>query len=387
MHNILFITTYTGIGGGETLQLALMGALDRERYRLHLVTPRPGKFPEAAVALGVEVAAIPYRGASTLFVPRLWEHLPITRSLESYLRAHDIHAIMSDYHTLPFIVPAAERLRIPVLWNIMGWWFPIRRWQRGFFEQRIAERVAITAAVREKLLGSPPKLDPASIDVQIPGIDVQHFAPDAPGVDGMRVRAQLGIDAQTPLVALVGRFQFNKGHEVFQDAARHVLDAIPDARFVAAGDNVGSFKVPKDEAYKASILKAAQDDPRLRDRLTYLGFYPDVRDVIAAADVMVCSSYYESLSMTAMEAMAMARPMVSTRVGGPSETIRDGMTGYLVPPHDGAALAVPIIRLLRDPALRTAMGAAGRRHAVEALSVERYAAVMSAKFDAMIARR
>ncbi|HRE47731.1 MAG TPA: glycosyltransferase family 4 protein [Aggregatilineales bacterium] len=384
--NLLYITIYSGIGGGETLLLNLMGALDRDTYRQFLITPQRGKFPEKAAALGVQTVAIPFRGASTFFVPALWGRFPITQKLRHYLREQHIDAVISDYHALPFIVPAAESLAIPVLWTIMGWWFPLRRWQRAFFERHVAGMTAITANVKSRLLGSPPKIIPERIAVHIPGVDVDTFAPNAAGVDGGRVRAQLGISPETPLVAMAARFQAVKGHEVFQDVVRRVAAEVPDAHFVASGDNVGSFKVPKDEAYKADILQRANDDPILRQRLTYLGFYPDVRDVIAAADVMVCSSHFESLLMVAVESMAMGRPIVSTEVGGPSETIRDGETGYLVPPADGVALAERVITLLRDPALRQRMGAAGRAHAVQNLSVTRYAATISAMLEELMQR-
>src|SRR5260221_1384787 len=138
---------------------------------------------------------------------------------------------------------------------------------------------------------------------------------------------------------------------------------MPGARFAVSGDNV--FGVVKDEAYKGSILVMARNDPALRERVTYLGFYPDVREVMAAADVMVISSYFESLSMVALEAMSMQRAVVSTNVGGPSETMIDGVTGYLVKPRDAKALADRVIMLLKDSTLRQKMGRAGRRHVID----------------------
>jgi D-inositol-3-phosphate glycosyltransferase len=103
--------------------------------------------------------------------------------------------------------------------------------------------------------------------------------------------------------------------------------------------------------------------------------------------VMVCSSWFESLSMVALESMAMARPMVSTRVGGPAETIRDGETGYLVPPRDSAALAERVIALLNDPERRKAMGARGAAHVREHFSAARYAAAISALIEAALSAR
>lgn len=377
MTNILFITIYRGIGGGESLQLNLMSNMDRDRYRLHLLTPGAGAFPDAAAKLGVQVHTIPYRGTSTVFIPKVWAQFPITRKLRTFLKTQAIDAVLSDYHSLPFIVPAAGK--IPVIWNAMGWWFPIHRWQRGFFRQRISRIIAITGAVKARLLGDPPVIPPETIDVLIPGVDTNIHRP---GADGSIVRAKLGIGPEVPLVAMIARFQDVKGHEYFLEAAKEILDHIPDARFAVAGENV--FGASKDEKYKHRILQTVADDKLLHDRVTYLGFWADAREVLAAADVMVCSSWFESLSMVALESMAMERAIVSTNVGGPAETILDGVTGYLVPPRDSAAVAWRVVTLLRDPALRQKMGEAGRQHVIEHFSAARYATAISAIIDQQV---
>jgi glycosyltransferase involved in cell wall biosynthesis len=377
--NLLFITTYTGIGGGESLTLNLMNALDRARFTPHLLTPQTGKFPEAAAKLGVRVAHLPFRGTSTFFVPSLWARLPIVAKLRAHLARNAINAVISDYHSLPLIVPATRRLNIPVIWNAMGWWFPIHAWQRHFFQEQVSRIVAISSAVKEKLLGTPPKLPPDRISVQIPGVDVAQHYPNA--VSGAAVRAHMAISAETPLVALIARFQDVKGHDYFLDAAHLIRRAVPNVRFAVAGENV--FGVSKDEAYKQRILARVSQDAVLREAVTFLGFWGDSREVIAAADVMLCSSWFESLSMVALESMAMARPIVSTRVGGPAETIRDGETGYLVPPRDAAALAERAIALLNNAALRQAMGERGAAHVREHFSAARYAAAISDLVEAM----
>ena len=73
------------------------------------------------------------------------------------------------------------------------------------------------------------------------------------------------------------------------------------------------------DAHPDPSLQAGGD--KLRDRVAFLGFWPDAREVMAASDVIVCSSRFESLGMAVIEAMAMGCAVVSTRVGGPSETM------------------------------------------------------------------
>src|SRR5690606_7751087 len=179
-----------------------------------------------------------------------------------------------------------------------------------------------------------------------------------PGVDRIKVRFDYNIAPDAPVVALIARFQDVKGHDVFQDMAKHVALQIPQARFLVAGENT---QTRTGETYKRNILERAQTNRLLRDRIIYLGYRPDVERVIGAADVVVCSSYFEGYGVVNIEAMACGRPVVSTNRGGPAETVIDGETGYLVPPGDAAALASRVIKLLHDPALRQRMGAAGRQ--------------------------
>jgi glycosyltransferase involved in cell wall biosynthesis len=203
----------------------------------------------------------------------------------------------------------------------------------------------------------------------MPGVDPAQFAPGV--VNGDAVRARIGINATTPLVSLIGRFQHVKGQDIFLDMVRRVAAELPAARFGLSGDNV--FGVTADEQFKRRIVKTVEIDPILRERVTFLGFWPDSREVIAASDVIVCSSRFESLGMAVIEAMAMGRPVVSTRVGGPSETVRDGETGYLVDSGDAEAFAQRVLTLLVDSDLRAQIGAAARRHVESALTIHRYA--------------
>ena len=368
---LLFVSAYSGLGGGESVQLNLMRALDPDRFALHLLTPQDGTWPAAARELGVTTHTIPYRGINTLFVPAIYRRFPISRKLAALARQIGAQAIHSDYHSLPFAVEAGHALRIPVIWNAMGWWFPARPWQRAFFRNEVTHIIAITQAVRDRWLAASNNFMPREhIDVFVPGVDADHFQPGV--VDGGTVRAKLGIDADVPLVGLIARFQQVKGHDIFQAMAQHVLAELPNAHFVVAGENV--FSVSRDEDYKQGILAAAEADPALRENLHYLGFWPDAREVVSAVDVMVCPSRFESLGMVHLESMAMGCPVVSMNNGGPAETVVDGQTGYLVPPEDPAALAARVLALLRDPGLRAQMSDAAHAHVLANFTAAGYAA-------------
>ena len=373
--NLLFVSSYRDLGGGETALLTLAQQLDKSRWRPQLLVAGAGQLSAAWEAEGWPVHFTPWRNASVYFVPALWARLPTSRRMERLLRSGDFAAVHGDYHSLPYLLPAARRAGIPLLWTCSGWWFRPRPWQYGFFRQPAAT-FASSRAIRDGFLGQPPFMPPESIELLPLGVDGERFRPRA---DVAHIRADLELTPETPLVLMLARFQAVKGHEVFQAMARLIARDMPSARFLVAGDNPHSAA---DRRYRARILERARQDPLLRERLRYPGFRADTERILAVADVVVCASDFESVGMVNLEAMACARPVVSTNRGGPAETMIDGETGYLVPPGDAAALAARVLQLLRDPALRQRMGAAGRVHVLRNFS----AAANARKFQDALER-
>lgn len=351
---ILFTSWYVGLGGGETDLIALADALDRDRYTPHLILPYEGQLSEAWHERGLPVHITPFRGASTYFIPAIWARFPVVRRIKSLLAEHDIRAIHSDYHTLPYTVPASRTLGIPLIWTCWGWWFKPKPWQKGFF-RRLDAIVARSRAIRDGFLGEPPFMNPAHIPLIYSGVDTMRFRPGL-NVDDVRLEANVPADA--PLIGLIARFQDVKGHDVFQDMALAVLREIPEAHFIVAGESI--HQVGREDAYKARIMARHEAHPQLRERVHYLGFRQDAERLMNAVDVIVCPSDFESWGRVNVEAMACATPVVSTNRGGPSETIQHGETGFLVEPRDAGSLAHHVAYLLRHPEEGRIMGERGR---------------------------
>jgi len=376
---VLFISWYAGLGGGETDLLMLAEGL-ADRVVPHLCLPRPGPLGEAWAAQGWPVHILPFRGASTWFVPQVWARFPVVGRLKALLKRESIALVHSDYHALPYALPAAHALGLPVAWVLWGWWFRPCPWQRAFF-RRPDLTVARGQAIARGFLGEPPFMPPQRVPVIYPGADTARFHP---GVDGAPIRALAGVPQDAPLLALIARFQPVKGHHTFQAMARLVLAQRPDCHFVVAGEE--TFGVSADQAYRDSILRTAQADPLLRERLHYIGFRADVEAVMCAADVVVCPSQFESFGKVNVEAMACARPVVSTNRGGPAEVVVDGQTGYLVPPDDVQALAERALALLADGALRARLGQAGRARVLAHFSAQEAVRRTWALFEPLLAR-
>jgi glycosyltransferase involved in cell wall biosynthesis len=380
---VLFLSFYTGLGGGETSLLSLLGALDRRRYAPTLLCPREGRLTEAARRLDVEVLVEPYRGASTWFVPALWARLPATARIGARVREREIALVHSDYHTLAYAVPACRALRVPVLFSCLGWWFRPKPWQRAFFRQGPRLILAWSDAIRRGFLGPRHWFPEERIRVLHPGVDTRVFRPAPAEREG--VRRDLGLAPAAPLVTLLARFQSVKGHDVFVESARRVAQEAPAARFVVAGED--AFGVRADRAFERRVRARVAGDPVLRERLRFLGWTAHPERLLAASDVVVVSSRFESFGMVPIEAMAAEVPVVSTNVGGPAETIVDGQTGYLVPPGRPDAIAAPVLALLRDPELRVRLGRAARIRVEACYTLDRYATEFGHALDGLAAGR
>jgi glycosyltransferase involved in cell wall biosynthesis len=180
------------------------------------------------------------------------------------------------------------------------------------------------------------------------GVDTEHFrlAPPDPAA-----RAALGLDPQRPVVGTIGRLEDRKGHDQLLRAAGTMLARGNGRRpqIVIVGDGPLREK-----------LQAQAQSLGVAHSVRFVGTVADVRPSLAAMDVFVLPSHAEGMSNALMEAMAAARPVVATAVGGNTEVVVDGKTGVLIPPADPAAIADAIAALLRDPDRAAGLGAAAR---------------------------
>ncbi|MCZ7862300.1 glycosyltransferase family 4 protein [Agrobacterium salinitolerans] len=175
-----------------------------------------------------------------------------------------------------------------------------------------------------------------------------------------RLRAELGLGPQ-PLVGLFGRLSEWKGQHVFLDA----IAAMEGVQAVIVGGALFG-----QEAYEARIREQASR-LGLEGRVRFLGFRPDVPELMAAMDVVAHTSIVaEPFGRVVVEAMMCGRPVVATRGGGVTEIIRDGETGLLVPPGNASALAAAIGRILSQPALAERLARKGRKDVSQRFSLE-----------------
>lgn len=228
----------------------------------------------------------------------------------------------------------------------------------------------------------------AQCDLVYYGPDETRFDPAK--ADGARVRKELGVADDTPLVGIVAYFYAPsrslavfgaelvgrgvKGHEVLLDAVPRVLAEFPNARFALVGRGWGADGA----AYMRRLVERAKP---LGDAVLFPGERKDVADTLTAFDVSVHPSLNDNLGGT-VESLLMARPLVVSDIRGYADSVLHEETGLAVPAGDSDALADAIIRLLRDRELARRLGENGRARMLEAFTTRSAAD----KLDAMFAR-
>jgi glycosyltransferase involved in cell wall biosynthesis len=352
-----------GGGGAEVFTVGLASSLPRDRFDVRVCAVRE--------ADGFLLELLDDAGIPRFCLQRDGRDLRPFRRLHRYLREECVdvlHTHMFGSNVWGTVVGRLARTPVIVAqehtWSYQGQ--PLRKLLDGQLIGRFASRfVAVSRADRERMVALE-RVRPEKTAV-IPAAFVPRDLPPAGDA-----RAELGIPAEAPVVGTAVSMRPQKALEVLIDAFARLLEALPDARLLLVGDGVCR------EELEAHARRRGVDG-----RVHFTGNRPDVLNFIAAFDVSALSSDFEGTPLFVFESMALGTPVVATAVGGLLEVIEDGRSGVLVPPRDPEALASALEDLLRDPARREAIAAAGRER-VREFSVERAAERFAGLYEELL---
>lgn len=272
-----------------------------------------------------------------------------------------------------------ERAGPPVVAHIRDWVPPGRasRLVLGLLGRRAHAVVANSRYIARQFEGLSLR---APVRVIHNPVDLALFDPAS--VNHREARRELDLDESTVALAVVAQLTPWKGQD---DAIRVlarlagsgrdvVLLLVGSAKFTAPGTRFDNLAYERD-------LRRLTSELGVEARMRFLGERSDVPRLLAATDVVLLPSWREAFGRIAIEAMAMRRPVVATEVGGPSEVVRPGVDGLVLPPREPELWARELEPLIDDAGLRRRMGEHGRRRAVRLFSVEAHTAAMLALYE------
>ena len=347
------ITGLSADGGAEvqTVQLALR--LKKRGWDVSLVSLRqPVSIPPALAEAGIEVSSAGVRDGKDVFAGLLRLIRLVRERRPHILHSHMTHAALAAravrvIQRVPVVIGTLHGLR---MYNVSGTGFKGRELMYRLSD-RLSDLTTAVCGAAASYYAQARVVAPERLRVVANGVDVDTFRPDPQARDS--VRRELGVDGEFVWLS-VGRFVRVKDHAGMLRAFARFRVRHPRSLLLMAGAGRGG-----------EHLRRLASELGIQDSVRFLGTRTDIPNLMNAADGLVLSSKFEALPMVLLEAGACALPAVATRVGGNPEVIADGVTGFLAPVGDPAALAETMSRLASLPCLeRQRLGQAARERIV-----------------------
>lgn len=340
-------------GGSEKHAIQLASGLRERGHDARIVCLfREGPLGDEAREKGIPFTCLnlPYRwGIRTLL------------GIQDWIRSHPVdvlHTYLFGFHL--FAGLPARLLKIPVLLSsrreIPHWQKGRHRWLEKVGNLFVDQIVCVSKAV-EKWALEKEGIPPEKVLTIYNGVDVNRFNPAR--IQSF-VRREFQIPSGTPLIGTVANMATEKGYPDLLEAAQLILQKSPEARFLFVGFG------PREGEIRERAQKIAG-----HEQIIFTGARTDIPNLIGAMDVFVLASVIEGFPNVLLEALAMAKPVVATEVGGIPELIESGRNGILVPPRDGRALAEAVLSLFKNPEGARAMGRRGMEKIRKSFTLER----------------
>jgi len=343
---ILFLSTSMGMGGADSQLLSAAQELRRRGHEIFIISMTPlGPMGLEARKVGLFTESLQMRRG----IPDPRGLLRLARFVRSWrpdvVHSHMVHANLLA-RAVRFLAPVPAL--VSTIHNINEGGrarMAAYRLTNGLVDHMtIVSEAAANRFVEDRIV--PQRL----LRVIPNGVNIDHYRKVPPEIRES-LRRLLGLTGSFVWLA-VGRFETAKDYPNMLRAFARVRERRAEAHLLLVGR--GSLQ---------EETEALVGELGLADSVRFLGVRSDIPEVMSAADGYVLSSAWEGMPMVLLEAAAAGLPTVATRVGGNHEVVRDGETGFLVPPGDDAALAEAMLKLMALPVSeRRAMGDAGHHH-------------------------
>ena len=367
--HVMQLTTGLGIGGAEIVVRDLAHAVDRDRFHLSICCLKSlGPIGRELAAEGIDIFTLP--GADLERVDYL-----TSLKLLRVIRERQIDVVHS--HTTHALTDAAicrslmRRLRVLHTFHFGN--YPHKPSGDLWLERiscRVPDRLIAVGEVQRNQIKSALHLSDDAISVVRNGVQL----PLPGGSDGdPTFRARIGAQGKM-LVGTIATLIPQKGLPDLMQVARRVRDERADVHFVVVGE--GDMRL---------ALERLRIELRLEDTVTFTGWLPNAASVaLPTFDAYVQPSLWEAMSISILEAMAAAKPVISTRVGEAPHVIEHGVNGFLFEPRDVEGMAAAVLLLARECETRRSVGVAAARTVTERFTVDHMARAYEQVYEGLV---
>jgi len=237
-----------------------------------------------------------------------------------------------------------------------GRFYPDSKWSRinHKFFSRFRDKVITVSDELKSFMGNEVGVEQDKLTRIYNGVATNNL-----DIDVNKKKKELGISPDDKVIGIIARLAPVKDHKTLFLAFKKVREKISNVKLLVIGDG-----------RQKDILMKQADDIGEQKNIIFLGAREDVPELLQIMEVACLSSTHEGHSITLTEAMAAAKPVVATDVGGNPELVIDNVTGILVPPQNPDEMADALLKLLDNEKLRKSMGEAGRKRIKEKFSIE-----------------
>ena len=358
MTSIVWLCTPLGTKGGTFVHLSHWAKnMDKNKYKITLIFYSPTK-PDIDRAktlgkYGVEVIFVPELSElKKLYFPAIFKLAKILREKNTtilhtiFIQADVIGTIAARMARVPHIVSSLEGA---LVFNCtFGWKKIIYRLAYAIIRNNIDRFIVISRKTGNDLLRDF-RVNPKKIIVIHNGVEPERF-PWRKSLEAFKER----LTKKTPILGYFGLIGYRKGVDSLIEAFPLVLEQFPKAKLIIIGD--GEDK---------PLYQQRTQELNIESRVQFLSWVNDITKVMLALDILVFPSKVEGIPWAVLEAMACAKPVIATAVGGIPEVVTHGETGILLPDSRPESIVQAVLSLFENPEKALNMGRSGRRRIEE----------------------
>lgn len=379
--NVAYVLTPIFFGGAEKVSLNFLRSVDRDRFRIRLLTiVRPWEEPPLfireleALGYGDSITAIPVTaGVGPLSAVRVAWHLHLALRKVKYDLVHT-HGYYADTCALP----SARLLGMKCMTTCHGYIANKSRMRRnntiGQYAIRLCDSVvAVSEEIKEELVASG--LRSGLVKVLPNAVETEHDFGELEG-SRVRLRREMGLDDGAYVIGFLGRLSQEKGLSHLLGAFSELHKEHPHTRLAIVGD--GPERAP---------LEQMVDTQGLADVVYFAGFQSEPLNWLASFDCFVLPSLTEGTPLALLEAMSLAVPVVATNVGGVGKILRDGVNGFIVSAGNSALIKSKLEVLTARTDVAKTLGDSGRRTVLDEYSLVKWCRAMEETYLEVVGPR